>query len=111
MLDGAIDRVDEPRHRLGDRLADRRAEHGEDRGGDLLWVAADRFADRAFHGRRQRDAELPIAIRALHDRLRQMLGDLLGRQLERIESAAKLVELPTFAAEQQIAEFGELANA
>jgi len=72
---------------------------------------AHRLADRAFDCRRERDTELSITIGALHDRLRQMLGDLVGRQLERVESAAKLVELPPLAAEQQIAEFGELANA
>src|SRR5678815_2715836 len=38
VLDGAIDRVDEPRHRLGDRFADRWAEYGEDRGGAVSYT-------------------------------------------------------------------------
>jgi len=40
VLDRAVDRVGEPRHRRGDRLADRGTEHRKDRGGDLARVSS-----------------------------------------------------------------------
>src|SRR5580765_1993954 len=108
VLDRAVDRVDEPRHRLGDCLADRGAEDREDRGGDLARVASHRFADRVLDGGRERDPELSVTRRALHDRLRQLFRELLGGELRGVEAAAELVDLASLRAEQEIAKLAEL---
>src|SRR5690349_24382455 len=110
MLDRAVDRVDESRHGLGDCLADRRTEDREYRGGELARVTPDRLLDRALDGGRERDGELSVARGALDDRLRQLLRELVGRELLGVEAAAELVDLTTLRSEQQVAELGELAN-
>ena len=106
---GAIDRSHERRHGLRDCLADGRAEDWEDGGGNLTRVPTDRLPQRRLHRRRQRPANLPVALPAQDDRLGQVLGEIGGRDVPLPQLGGQFLEPVLLRSNQELAKRREIS--
>jgi hypothetical protein len=103
VLDGAVDRGDQPSQGLGDRLPDGRAEHGEDGTGDLAGVPANRLADGPLDRGRERPRELAVPGSAEGDCLGKQLSQLLPAETGCIQPLLELLEPAPLGPEEQLA--------
>jgi hypothetical protein len=111
VLNGAVDRPDERRHRLRDCLANRRPEDRKDRRRDFARVPANRFAKRRLDSWRQRTTYLPIALPAKDDRLGEVFGEIRSRHVPVAEFGRKLLQSILFGPDQQMSQGGKFSAA